>query len=70
MTYGLIKAFLMAQIRVKNPPAMQEAQERGSISGSGRSQEEERAILSSILACEIACIEEAGALQTMGLQKV
>ena len=29
MTYDLIKTFLMAQIRVKNPPAVQKTQERG-----------------------------------------
>ena len=67
MTYDLIKAFLMAQIRVKNA---EDTREGVQSRGQEDPQEEEIAIPSSILACEIAWIEEAGGLQTMGLQRV
>ena len=42
----------------------------GSITGSGRSPEEERATHSNILAWEIPCTEEPGRLQPMGSQIV
>ena len=53
---------------VKNPPA--NAGDTGSIPGSGRSLEEERATHSSILAWEIPWTEEPGGLQSLESQRV
>ena len=53
---------------VKNPPA--NAEEAGSIPGSGRSLEKEMATHSSILAWEIPWTEEPGGLQSMELQEL
>ena len=50
---------------VKDPPAMQEMQVRSL--GWEYPLEEEMAILSGILACEIPWTEESGGLQSMGL---
>ena len=52
---------------VKNPPA--NAGDKGSIPGSGGSVEKGMATHSSILAWRIPWTEEAGGLQSMGLQK-
>ena len=52
---------------VKNPPA--NAEEAGSIPGSGRSLEKEMATHSSILAWEIPWTEEPGGLQSIELQE-
>ena len=54
---------------VKNPPAMQETQKRGSITGSGRSPEEGMVIHSSILVWRISWSEEPGGLQSIGSQR-
>ena len=54
---------------VKNPPAMQEMQETGSISGSGRSLGVGNGNCSSILVCKIPLAEEPGGLQSMGSQR-
>ena len=51
---------------VKSPTI--NAEDAGSIPGSGRSLEKEMATHSSILAWEIPQTEEPGGLQTMGLQ--
>ena len=51
----------MAKV-VKNPPAMQETQETGSIPRSGRPLEEEMATHSSILAWKIPWTEKPGGL--------
>ena len=53
---------------VKNPPAMQETQIR-SLSGED-TLEKEMATHSSILAWKIPWTEEAGGVQSMGLQRV
>ena len=56
--------------RVKNPPAMQEAQEKQAQSlGWKDPQEEEMATHSSSLAWEISWTEDPSRLQTMGSQK-
>ena len=60
-------ASLMAQL-VKNPAC--NAGDPGSIPGWGRSLEKEMATHSSILAWRIPWTEEAGGLQSMGLQRV
>ena len=52
---------------VRNLPA--NAEDVGSIPGSGQSQEE-MATTSSILVCKILWTEEAGGLQSMGSQRV
>ena len=54
--------------RVKNLPTMQENQ--GSIPGSGRLLEKEKATNSSILAWEIPWTEETSGLQSMRSQKL
>ena len=60
----------MAQA-VKNPPAMQEMQETQVRSpGWADTLEEEMAIHSNILAWRISWTEEAGEIQSMGLQRV
>ena len=57
--------------RVKNPPAMQETQERRVLSLGGEDPlEEEMATHSSILAWRIPWTEEPGRLQSMGSQGV
>ena len=54
----------------KNPPAnVEAARDVGSISGSGRSLEEEMATCSSIPAWEIPWTEEPGGLQSTGLME-
>ena len=53
---------------VKNPPA--NAGDAGSIPRLGRVLEKETATHSSILAWEIPWTEEAGGLQSIGLQRV
>ena len=53
---------------LKNLPA--DAGDAGSIPESGRSPGEEMATHSSILAWEVPWTEEAGRLQSMGLQRV
>ena len=53
---------------IKNPPA--NAGDAGSISGSGRSSGGGHETLSSILAWKTSWTEEAGRLQSMGLQKM
>ena len=58
---------MVAQL-VKNPPAMQETQVR-SLSGED-TLEKEMATHSSILAWKIPWTEEAGRVQSMGLQRV
>ena len=56
---------------VKNPPAMQEKQQkRVQSSGWEDPLEEERTTSSSILAWEIPWTEESGGLQSMGSQRV
>ena len=56
--------------RVKNPPAMQEAQEKQAQSlGWKDPLEEEMATHSSSLAWEISWTEDPSQLQTMGSQK-
>ena len=56
---------------VKNPPAMQETWERWVRSlGQEDPLEEEMATHSSTLAWKIPWTEEAGGLQSMGLQRV
>ena len=56
--------------RVKNPPAMQEAQEKQAQSlGWKDPLEEEMATHSSSLAWEISWTEDPSRLQTMGSQK-
>ena len=56
--------------RVKNPPAMQEAQEKQAQSlGWEDPLEEEMATHSSSLAWEISWTEDPSRLQTMGSQK-
>ena len=56
--------------RVKNPPAMQEAQEKQAQSLSWEDPlEEEMATHSSSLAWEISWTEDPSRLQTMGSQK-
>ena len=53
---------------VKNPPA--NAEDVGSIPGSGRSPGGRNSNHSSLLAWEIPWTEEAGRLQSMGSQRV
>ena len=60
-------ASLVAQ-KVKNPPAMQETWVRSL--GGEDPLEEEMATPPSILAWRIPCTEEAGGLQSMGLQRL
>ena len=56
---------------VKNPSASAgDAEDVGSIPGSGRSPEEEMVTHSSILAWEILWTEEPGRLQSMGSQEL
>ena len=58
-------------LSVKNPPASAgDARDMGSIPEVGRSQEEEMATCSSILAWEITWTEEPGGLQSTGSQRV
>ena len=58
-------------LAVKNPPASAgDARDMGSIPEVGRSQEEEMATCSSILAWEITWTEEPGGLQSTGSQRV
>ena len=52
---------------IRNLPA--NAEDAGSIPGSGQSQEE-TATHSSILVCKILWTEEAGGLQSVGSQRV
>ena len=49
---------------------MQQAENTGSIPGSGRSLEKGMATHSSVLAWEIPWTEEPGGLQSMGSQRV
>ena len=64
----LMWASLMVQ-QVKNPPAMQETQKTG-VQSLGREDSLDVSTHSSILDWEILRTEEAGGLQSMGLQRV
>ena len=67
----LIGSVLPWWLRIKNPPAMQEAQETLVLLLGGEDPlEEEMAAYSSILAWEILWTEELGGLQSMGSQRV
>ena len=65
----LIGSELPGWLRIKNPPAMQEAQETLVLFLGGEDPlEEEMAAYSSILAWENLWTEELGGLQSMGSQ--